>query len=49
MDIGALAPADRYVEGLVEMMLDATERYSEALTAEHLFGQSLTGDGCSRR
>ena len=38
MDIGALAPADRHVEGVVEMMLDATARYSEALTAERLFG-----------
>ena len=25
MDIGALAPIDRYVEGVVEMMLDATQ------------------------
>jgi Fic family protein len=38
LDIGALAPADRHVEGVVEMMLDATERYSEAVTAERLFG-----------
>jgi Fic family protein len=38
MDIGALAPADRHVEGVVEMMLDATEKYSESLTAERLFG-----------
>ena len=38
MDIGALAPADRNVEGVVEMMLDATQNYSEPLTAERLFG-----------
>lgn len=38
MDIGALAPADRDVEGVVEMMLDATQRYSEPLTPERLFG-----------
>ncbi|HEY0329862.1 MAG TPA: Fic family protein [Rhodopseudomonas sp.] len=38
MDIGALAPADRHVEGVVEMILDATEKYSEGLTAERLFG-----------
>lgn len=38
MDIGALAPADRHVEGIVEMMLDATAKYSEGLTAERLFG-----------
>jgi Fic family protein len=38
MDIGGLAPADRNVEGVVEMMLDATQNYSAALTAERLFG-----------
>jgi Fic family protein len=38
MDIGALVPADRNVEGVVEMMLDATQKYSEALTAERLAG-----------
>src|SRR6202163_2733951 len=38
MDIGALAPTDRHVEGVVEMMLDATQRYAEPLTAERLFG-----------
>jgi len=38
MDIGALVPADRNVEGVVEMMLDATQRYSEPLTSERLFG-----------
>src|SRR6266699_57543 len=37
MDIGALAPADRRVEGVVEMMLDATKNYSAPLTAERLF------------
>ena len=38
IDIGALAPADRYVEGVVEMMLDATQRYAEPLTGRRLFG-----------
>jgi Fic family protein len=38
MDIGALTPADRHVEGVVEMMLDATPKYQEPLTAERLFG-----------
>lgn len=38
MDVGALAPADRNVEGVVEMMLDATEKYADELTAERLFG-----------
>src|SRR6266545_5719867 len=37
MDIGALKPADRHVEGVVEMMLDATRQYDQALTAERLF------------
>lgn len=38
VDIGALTPADRHVEGVVEMVLDATENYAEPLTAERLFG-----------
>lgn len=38
MDIGALRPADRDVEGVVEMMLDATRQYSQPLTEERLCG-----------
>jgi Fic family protein len=38
MDAGALGPSDRNVEGVVEMMLDATQKYSEPLTDERLFG-----------
>ena len=34
----ALPPADRNVEGVVEMMLDATQKYKEKLTSERLFG-----------
>src|SRR5947208_11136302 len=37
IDIGALKPADRRVEGIVEMMLDATRHYDQPLTAERLF------------
>jgi Fic family protein len=37
MDVGALKPADRHVEGVVEMMLDATRHYDQTLTAERLF------------
>jgi Fic family protein len=37
MDVGGLMPIDRNVEGVVEMMLDATQRYQEALTADRLF------------
>lgn len=38
VDIGALTQADRNIEGIVEMMLDATGKYSELLTSERLFG-----------
>ena len=38
VDIGAVAPVDRHVEGVVEMVLDATSRSAEPLTAERLFG-----------
>lgn len=38
IDIGALTPAERQVEGVVELMLDATQKYDQALTAERLFG-----------
>ena len=38
MDIGGLVPADRNVEGVVEMMLDATQNYGAPLTAERLLG-----------
>ena len=37
MDAGGIAPADRDVEGIVELMLDATGRYDQPLTAERLF------------
>ena len=37
MDAGGMRRADRDVEGVVEMMLDATRRYDEPLTAERLF------------
>ena len=38
IDIGGLEPVDRHVEGVVEMILDATEKYEEPLTEERLFG-----------
>ncbi len=37
MDVGALAPVDRHVEGVVEMMLDATQDYLAPLSDERLF------------
>ena len=36
MDIGGLKPADRNVEGVVEMMLDATRHYEQPLSLERL-------------
>jgi Fic family protein len=38
LDAGGLVPASRHVEGIVEMMLDATQHYRAPLTAERLFG-----------
>lgn len=38
MDIGGFVDADRDVEGVVEMMIDASRNYSQPLTAERLFG-----------
>ena len=38
VDIGGLAPVDRHVEGVVDMVLDATGRCDEPLTASRLFG-----------
>jgi Fic family protein len=37
IDIGALVPIDRNVEGVVEMMLDATQKFIDPLTANRLF------------
>jgi Fic family protein len=37
MDIGGYVPTGRDVEGIVEMMTDATRRYREPLTAQRLF------------
>jgi Fic family protein len=33
-----LVPSSRHIEGIVEMMLDATQRYSLSLTEKRLFG-----------
>jgi len=37
IDIGGLKPADRDVEGVVEMMLDGTQNYDKPLTGRRLF------------
>lgn len=38
MDVAGLVQADRNVEGVVEMMLDATQNYGAELTEDRLFG-----------
>ncbi len=38
VDIGGLAPVDRHVEGVVEMVLDATANCGAPITRERLFG-----------
>ena len=38
MDVGGVNVVNRQVEGVVEMMLDATRTYDQPLTAERLFG-----------
>ena len=37
IDIGALPPVDRNVEGIVDVMLDATGKYQEPVTTDRLF------------
>ena len=37
MNVAGMIPADRNVEGMVEMMLDATQKFNEPLTDERLF------------
>lgn len=38
VDIGSIAPVDRHVEGIVEVVLDATANSAEKLTVDRLFG-----------
>lgn len=38
VDIGALAPVDRHVEGVVEMVLDAAANHQQPMSKERLFG-----------
>lgn len=37
IDVAGAVPADRNVEGVVDMMLDATQKFDEPLTEERLF------------
>ncbi len=38
MDIAGLISSDRHVDGVVEMMLDATQQFNKPLTKDRLFG-----------
>ena len=38
IDIGALTPAERNVDGVVDMTVDAIHKYDQPITAERLFG-----------
>lgn len=38
VDIGALTPAERNVDGIVEVMVDATGKYNAPLISDRLFG-----------
>lgn len=38
IDVAGLVPSDRHIEGVVEMMLDATQNYRDSLTHERLYG-----------
>lgn len=38
LNIAGLVPSDKNVDGIVEMILDATQRFDEPLTKERLFG-----------
>ncbi len=38
LDYAGMVCSDRYVDGVVEMVLDATQKYSNILTEERLFG-----------
>ena len=38
MDVAGLVPADRHIDGTVDMLLDATRNFDKPLTPERLFG-----------
>jgi Fic family protein len=38
LDVGGLVPSDRNVDGVVELMVDATGKHAASLTQERLFG-----------
>ncbi len=38
LEVSGLVPSDRYVDGVVDMMLDATQNFEKPLSEERLFG-----------
>lgn len=38
LDVGGLVPSNKNIDGIVEMMLDATRNYEKPLTEDRLFG-----------
>ena len=38
LEISGLVPSDRHIEGIVEMMMDATQNFKQPLTKDRLFG-----------
>lgn len=38
IDIGALAPSDRHIDGVVDMLLDATQHFDRPLSEDRMFG-----------
>jgi Fic family protein len=42
IDVAGLIPTSRYVDGIVEMMLDATQQFTKPLTKERLFDWHAT-------
>jgi Fic family protein len=38
IEVSGLVPSDQNVDGVVEMMLDATQNYKKTLTTDRLFG-----------
>jgi len=48
LDVGGLVPADRNVDGVVDMMLDATGNHSKPLTEARLFAWHSHAEGRTR-
>ena len=42
MNVAGIVPADRNVDGIVEMILDATQNYAQELTEDRLFDRHVS-------